>query len=77
MMKRVLPRKAEVVTFGLVSVALATLAVGSPNPDVLLALLSMPLFVACALAGMHRSGRLHPIRQEAHLPTPPRTDRRP
>jgi hypothetical protein len=76
-MKHAFPRKADVVAFGLVSVVLATLAVRSPNPDVLLALLSMPLFVACALAGMHRSGRLSPVRQETPHPTPARTDRRP
>ena len=66
-MKRLLPRKTEFAVLAVLSLILAALATQSASVDAMLAVLAIPLFIVCALLGMHRSGRLIPIRQESRV----------
>lgn len=66
-MKKHLPQKSVIAVFGVLSLLLAAVATMGPSTDVMLAVISMPLFVICALMGMHKAGRLVPVRQEISI----------
>lgn len=67
-MKKHFPHMSLIAVFAVLSLILAAVAssgmLGGHGTDVMLALISMPLFVTCAIMGMHKSGRLAPVRQE-------------
>ncbi len=66
-MRRLLPSKTETAIFAALAIICAVIVVsGTGAPDVRLALLSMPVFVAAAIMGLKRNQRLVRIAQRAH-----------
>lgn len=66
--KRLLPTKTELLVLAVLSLLLAAMVMTFGTIDTLLLVVTAGLFISCALLGMHRSGRLLPLRQE--LPRP-------
>ncbi len=67
-MKRLLPPSQDVMIFAAAAVVLAAIAVSSHTPELVLAGISVPLFVACSVLGMWRTGRLSSTRSDHRRP---------
>jgi hypothetical protein len=57
-MRRLLPSKTETAIFAALAIICAVIVSMGGAPDVRLALLSMPVFLAAALMGLRRNQRL-------------------
>lgn len=66
--RKLLPRKTEFAVLAVLSLILAAMVWSVGTIDTLLLVITVPLFISCALLGMHRSGRLIPLRQEVVQP---------
>ncbi len=64
-MRRLLPSKVETAIFAALAVICALIVMSGGAPDVRLALLSMPVFIAAAIMGMRRNQRLVRIAERA------------
>ena len=56
-MKRLLPDRTQLAIFAALAVVCAGVVSSTSARDIGLSLMSIPLFVACAILGMRRSGQ--------------------
>jgi hypothetical protein len=64
-MKHLIPGTTEVMVFFAMAVLCTGIVAAAPKLDVALAFLSVPLFITCAVMGLHRNWKLAEVREEA------------
>ena len=67
-MKHLLPGKVELMIFVSLAVLCTGVVAATPQVDIALALLSVPVFITCAVMGLHRNWKLAEVREESRRP---------